>query len=79
MRQLIALAEGIGPGIEKRHQPLQPVRRGDEDRRKADRQQQQEAEEEPPVETAEIQDAERDGDDHDEGAEVGFEQQQSRW
>ena len=41
MRQLVALAERIGPRIEERGEPLQPVRRGDEDRRETDRQQQQ--------------------------------------
>ena len=50
MRQLVALAERIGPRIEERDQSLQPVRRGDENRRKPDRQQQQQAEEQPPVE-----------------------------
>ena len=77
MRKLVALAERIGPRIEERDQALQAVRRGDQNGRKTDRQQQQEAEEEPPVETAEVQDAERDRDDHDERAEVGLEQQEA--
>ena len=76
MRELVALAERIGPRVEKRHQPLQPVRRGDQDRRQRDRQQQEQAEKQPPVEPAQEQDAEGDGDDDDEGAEVRLEQQQ---
>ena len=35
MRKLVALAERIGPRIEERGEPLQPVRRGDEDRGRA--------------------------------------------
>ena len=35
MRKLVALAERIGPRVEERREPLQPVRRGDEDRRRA--------------------------------------------
>ena len=76
MRELVALAERIGPRVEERGEPLQPVRRRDEDRAERDRQQRREPEEQPPVETAEEQDAERDRDDDDERAEVRFQQQQ---
>ena len=43
---------------------------------KRDRQQNAQADQQPPVEAAEEQDAEGDGDDHDEGAEVRLVQQQ---
>ena len=77
MRQLIALVQRIGPRVQEVRQPLQAIRRGDQDRGERDRQQQREAEEQAPVEAAEEQDAERDRDDDDERAEIGLEQQQS--
>ena len=78
VRQLVALAQRIGPRIEEGGEALQ---RGTAPPRRcapsANGSSSREAEEQAPVEAAEEQDAERDRHDHDERAEVGLEQQQA--
>ncbi len=76
VRQLVALAQRIRPRIEKAGEALQSIRRDADHQPQRDRQQEPEADEQAPVEAAEKQDAERDGDDHHAGAEVGLVQQQ---
>ena len=76
MRQLIALSVRVCPGIEESGEALQTVGRDPDQQPQRDRQQHAQAHQESPVETAEEQDAEGDGDDHDASAEIWLVQQQ---
>ena len=76
MRQLVALAERVGPGIHEADDPLQPVRRGDDQRDEAGREQNQQPREQAPIHAAEEQDAHRDKRDDGERSEVRLAQQQ---
>ncbi len=70
MRELIALAEGIGPGIHEAENALHSVGRREHERDEADREHADQRHEMPPAHTAEKEHAERGDRDHDEGAEV---------
>ena len=76
MRQLVALAVGILPGIHEAENPLAPIGRGPDHDDEADRQQQQQPAEDAHVDAAEEEDAGGNGENHHEGAEVGLLQQQ---
>ncbi len=77
MRQLIALAERVRPGIHEADDALQAVRRRPDQQHESDQQQHEQGGKQLPVHSSQEQNTHRDYRDDDECAEVGFSQQQS--
>ena len=78
VRQLVALAERIGPRVHEAEDALHAVGRGQHQRAKPTASIAEQRREVAPVHAAEEQDAERGHRDHDKRAEVGLAQQQPR-